>query len=114
MSRSLGNNGMGMTWGAEGCFWVDWNGEGKGAWGLDPVTWEVMGEEGLGSAGLHQAYLQQEGGFPARPLVSRRHNPQGACGGYGGGWLVDLGSSTRLFSPSRALRRKFWGCFSRQ
>lgn len=34
----------------------------------------VEGEEGLRSAGLRQAYLQQERGFPARPLLCLRHS----------------------------------------
>lgn len=80
LEQELGKQRAGRDPGEEGCFRGDW-GVGGGAWGLDPVTREVVGEESLGSAGLRQAYLQQEGGFPARPLVGRRHNPQGACGG---------------------------------
>ena len=79
MNGSLGNSGLGETGVRRGVSGV--TGAGWGAWGLDPVTWEVVGEESLGSAGLRQAYLQQEGGFPARPPAGRRHNPQGACGG---------------------------------
>lgn len=34
------------------------------------MTWKVVGEEGLGSAGQLWAYLQQEEGFPARCPLS--------------------------------------------
>ena len=49
MNGSLGNSGLGETGVRRGVSGV--TGAGWGAWGLDPVTWEVVGEESLGSAG---------------------------------------------------------------
>lgn len=78
-TRDFGDSWLGETQvvgGTEGCLQGDEGGAGAwwiGAptWGFDPATWEVVGEEDLGSAGLHRAYLQQEEGFPARyPLPS--------------------------------------------
>lgn len=87
--------GAGMAWGT-----VGWARRGTAVGGV----YEVMGagqggqvlhlwdlilrhgrwrEEGLGSAGLRQAYLQQEEGFPARfpvPSIGPRHNQQGDQG----------------------------------
>ena len=86
LERELGKQQAGLRPGCKGCFRGDKSRAGGGDWGLDPATWEVVGEAGQGSAGLCQAYLQQEGGFPARPRVGRQTSqPAGALWGIGGG-----------------------------
>lgn len=63
-----------MTGGAEGVYRVI--GAGQGTCGQVLPLGDLIlrhggwwGAGGLGSAGLWQTYLQQEGGFPARPSV---------------------------------------------
>lgn len=84
------------------------------SWGLDPATWGMVGEEGLGSVGLQPAYLQQEGRFPARPRVGLRHICRGTVEvmvGDTAGWGRPSGVSDQAeFSLLRTLRRIFWGC----